>query len=146
MRFVRLAILALAVLSLPATAATQQRDIVVRGDAARVEIERILDADNLDTSQLSPRDVVETMSGIPRGEAPEDFWEAYQTHLRAWERLATAVETVQQQQSESTFVEGADELVVAQQGIDLTFDEVERVARRYGARLPTPRGNILPTV
>jgi hypothetical protein len=142
-RFVWLALLALAPLPV---AAAQENDVVVRGDAARMEIERILQADNLDTSQLGPREVTDIMASIPRGGAPEDFWQAYQTHVRAWERLTAAVETVQRQQGASTFVDGAEELADAEDAIGSTFDEVEQIARRYGARLPVPRANILPTI
>ena len=39
-----------------------------------------------------------------------------------------------------------EELAKAEQAIDATFDEVERIARRYGARLPTPPLGDPPTV
>jgi hypothetical protein len=146
MRFVQFASLTLLALAPPSFAAAQEREVVIRGDAARMEIERILQADNLDTSQLGPREVTDIMASIERGQAPEDFWEAYQVHVRAWERLTAAVETVQRQQGVSTFVDGAEELADAEQAIGTTFEEVERIARRYGARLPIPRANILPTI
>ena len=44
---------ALALLPLPAAAAGSEPGIVVTGQQARAEIERILDADNLDTGSLS---------------------------------------------------------------------------------------------
>lgn len=139
MTILRALTLALAALLAPAHAAAQDQNVVARGDATRLEIERILEADNLDTSQLSPREVVEIVSGIERGRAPQDFWDAYQLHIQAWGRFADMVEQIQRQQSGSTFIEGIDQLAAAEAAIGTTFDEVERIARRYGARLPTPR-------
>lgn len=130
---------ALALIALAAPAAAQQApsgDIVVQGTAARQEIERILREDSVTSSQPTPREVAETMAAIARGRAPEDFWTAYQTHVQAWQRYAQAVEqSPQQQQGESTF-SGEGEAGEAQQSIQTTFAEVERIARRYGARLP----------
>jgi hypothetical protein len=131
MRWVRLAALALLTLHMP-TAAAQGPDIVVRGDVARTEIERILAADNVDTSQLSAGEVAEAMSGIERGRAPDDFWRAYQAHVAAWKRLAEASESLEQ--------------ALAEQAIEASFDEVERIARRYRARLPVPPWKVLPTI
>ena len=37
-------------------------------------------------------------------------------------------------------------MIQAGQAIDSTFDEVERIARLYGARLPIPRWSIPETV
>ncbi|TMJ19465.1 MAG: hypothetical protein E6G92_06720 [Alphaproteobacteria bacterium] len=134
----RLLILVSAAFLLPAQACAQEPDIVVQGDAARAEIERVLNADNLDTTRLSARDVVDIITGIPRGRAPEDFWNAYQLHVRAWSRLADAVERAQSAQGESTLGEGMEEVEAAEGAIETTFDEVERIATRYGARLPPP--------
>ena len=120
----------------PAPAPQVEQEVVVRGETARREIERILREDSLTSSQPTPREVADTMAVISRGSAPQDFWNAYQTHVLAWQRYADAVEqSPQQQQSESTFgMEG--EAGEAQQAIETTFVEVERIARRYGARLP----------
>jgi hypothetical protein len=137
MTIMRILLPALAALLMPASAMAQEQDIVVRGQTARAEIERILDADNRDSALGSPRDVAEAMSGIERGRAPEDFWNAYQLHVRAWASLAEAVDGVQRSQAESTFVEGL-ELAAAETAIETTFDEVERIARQYHARLPAP--------
>jgi hypothetical protein len=144
MRLVRLVLLALLAFAAPAAVAAQNADIVVRGDVSRSEIERILAADNVDTSQLSEREVADAIEGVRRGRAPEDFWRAYRAHVLAWQRLASAVETVRAQENESRFDE--KEVVEAEQAIGATFDEVERIARSYGARLPTPPWEILPTV
>ena len=97
-----------------------------------IEIERILEADNLDTSQLSPRDVVEIVSGIERGRAPQDFWDAYQLHVQAWTRLADMVDLIQRQQAGSTFIEGIDEL-------DRGGSRDRRHLRRGGADRPELR-------
>ena len=142
MRFVRLALLALLPLSVPATLAAQEPDIVVKGGIERVEIERILAADNVDTSRLSEREVADSIGRVKRGRAPQDFWLAYRAHVVAWERLADAVERAPP--GESRF--RAEDLVKAEQAIEATFDQVERIARSYGARLPTPPWAIPPTV
>jgi hypothetical protein len=120
----------------------QEQEIVVSAAAARAEIERILQEDNLGARRLSPRETAETMAGIARGRAPQDFWAAYQLHVQAWQAYAAAVETGQQQQGESTFGFNGD-ATAAEQAITTTFNEVERIARRYGARLPAPPVNPL---
>jgi hypothetical protein len=138
MRIGGLAALALMAVTAPAMAQAQSDDVVVHGAAARQEIERILREDSLTSTQPTPRQVADTMAIIARGTAPQDFWTAYQTHVQAWQRYADLVEQAsqqQQQQGESTFgPEG--EAGEAQQAIESTFVEVERIARRYGARLP----------
>ena len=133
-----LALVALVGLVAPAAAPAQAPDIVVRADAARAEIERILDADNLDTGRLSPREVADTIAAIARGNAPEDFWNAYRLHVQAWQALASAVERAQGGNGESAFAEERDALAQAEAAIGTTFDEVERIARSYHARLPHP--------
>jgi len=143
MRIVALAILSTLALSAPVAAAAQDPEsgeIVVNGEVARAEIERILREDNLDADRLSPREIVEIMSGIARGRAPQDFWTAYQAHLEAWQRYAAAIDQAAQQQGDPSF--GLDSSAgEAEQAISTTFNEVERIALRYGARLPAPRVN-----
>ena len=107
-----------------------ETEIVIRADIRRFEIERILVADNLDTSRLAPREVADRTAAIPRGRAPEDFWLAYQVHVDAWQRLAEAIENVRQSDN--------DEVRVAERSINASFDDVERIARRYGAEMPRP--------
>jgi hypothetical protein len=143
MRFVCFALVALLALPLPAPVAAQQSDIVVRGGVQRAEIERILAADNVDTSKLGEREVADLIGRVERGRAPQDFWLAYRAHVRAWERLADVVEKAGGKGGTRS---DAEELVKAEQAIDATFDEVERLARSYGARLPTPPWAIPPTV
>ena len=138
MTTMRMILLALAALLAPASALAQDQEVVVRADTPRAEIERILNADNLDTARLTPREVSGIMSGIERGRAPEDFWTAYQLHVQAWANLADVVDRVQQQQAESALAAGLDELAAAETAIGTTFDEVERIARLYHARLPAP--------
>ncbi|HEU0100601.1 MAG TPA: hypothetical protein VFQ67_17715 [Allosphingosinicella sp.] len=142
MRFPRLALLALLALSGAPGAAAPEPDIVVRGGIERAEIERILAADNVDTSRLSESEVADIVARVERGRAPLDFWLAYRAHVRAWERLADATERASQ--GESLFK--AEEVVKAEQAIESTFDEVERIARAYGARLPVPAWSVPPTV
>lgn len=130
-----------ALTSLPApAAAAQDQEIVVRGEIARMEIERILQEDNLDTERLGAGAVVDIMSAIRRGQAPEDFWEAYQTHVRAWRWYAEAEMRIRAQEG-AAFIDGLDDYEAAADAIDSTFDEVERIARLYGARLPAPIGS-----
>jgi len=140
MTIVRLLIPAFAALLAPAAAMAQEQgqEVVVRAETARAEIERILNADNLDTARLSPREVVEIMSGIERGRAPADFWRAYQLHVQAWASLVDAADSVQGQQDGPTATFGLDGLEAAETAIGTTFDEVERIARQYHARLPAP--------
>ncbi len=142
MRIVRLLALALAASGTLAPAAAQNGDIVVHGDASRQEIERILNADNLDIDRMQPSEVVETMAAIARGRAPQDFWTAYQAHIQAWQRYAEAVERAPAQQAESDLIENP-EAEAAEQAVQTTFAEVERIARRYGARLPAPPVDLL---
>jgi len=144
MRWVRLALLALLAFATPAAVSAQEAEIVVRGDVGRSEIERILAADNLDTSRLSAREVADAVADVERGRAPEDFWAAYRAHVLAWERLAGAIEQAGERQTEARFED--EEIIRAEQAIEATFDEVERIARAYGARLPTPLWSIPPTV
>jgi hypothetical protein len=109
---------------------------------ARSEIERILDADNVDTSALEPREVAEAIAGIRRGRAPDDFWLAYRAHVDAWGRLADALDAAHT----SRGLKDIEAIGAAEEAIETTFDEVERIARRYGARLPTPPWQVLSTV
>jgi hypothetical protein len=144
MKLVRLALLGLMAIAAPAAVSAQEADIVVRGDVGRSEIERILAADNVDTSRLSEREVADIVGHVERGRAPQDFWVAYRAHVVAWQRLADAADRAGRDRAESLFE--AEELVKAEQAIDATFDEVERIARSYGARLPIPLWSIPPTV
>ena len=129
-----------------AVAAAQAPGSAAPDATLRAEIERILEADNLDTSRLNPTEVAQTIASIPRGRAPEDFWRAYQDHVRAWQLFAQLVEQAVRQQGESTFVEGEQELLAAERAIETTFAEVERIARRYGARMPVQPGEAIPTI
>lgn len=99
-------------------------EIVVVASAKR-EIERILIADNLDAKLLTARQIVAAMQAIPQGQAPADFWEAYRIHLRAWQQFAAL---------NGNDLGRANRAVA----IDVSFDEVERIALAYGARLPPP--------
>ena len=141
MRSGRLAVLALLTLSPPTGVAAQEPDIVVRGGVYRGEIERILEADNVDTARLSERRVADIMVGIERGRAPEDFWVAYRVHVAAWLRLADAIARAGREPNVNT----AEDVDKAEQAIVTTFDKVERIARRYGARLPVPPWKVVPT-
>jgi hypothetical protein len=143
MRLARLTLLTILAWQIPALAAAAQApEIVVRGDAARIEIERIVGADNLDTSRLSPRGVAEAIERIPRRRAPLDFWTAYRAHVQAWQHLADVADTARGSRQRAQL----DAVAAAEETIDATFDEVERIARRYGARLPVPAWQRLPTV
>ncbi len=125
-RFATMAAAAFLVLALPTSA--QEAELVVRGEVARVEIERVLAADNLDTVGLTAREVAGRMARIERGRAPHDFWLVYRAHLLAWQRVAQAEAANGSRPVSRQYL----------QAIDSTFDEVERIARRYGAHLPAP--------
>lgn len=114
----------------PGGAAAQQPEIVVAASLHRLEIERILAADHLDLSRMRPREVAEAMARIPKGRAPDDFWDRYQGHLRAWQWYAAL--------AANPGVNGHD-VLDAEAMVNATFDEVERIALRYGARLPEAR-------
>ena len=139
MRFAWLSLLWPIALGAPAIATAQEPDIVVRGGVERAEIERILAADNVDTSRLGEREVAHAIARIERGRAPLDFWLAYRAHVSAWKRLADAVEKAGRDRSGAAVAN-------AEQAVDATFDEVERIARAHGARLPTPPWKRLPAV
>ena len=143
--FIGFALLALA--GVPAAAQPTEQG-VVRGDAVtRSEIARILAADNVDVGQLSPRQVAASIRAIPRGRAPEDFWTTYQTHVRAWEAMATATERLERLANAKPRLQAdaIQDVSEAQAAIESTFDEVERVARSYGVDMPVPPGTPLPT-
>ncbi len=116
--------------ALAAPAAAQEPEILVEAPLQRLEIERILEADNLDLASMSPREVAEAMAPIPKGRAPDEFWARYQGHLRAWQWYAALASTAG--------VNGHD-VLEAEALVNATFDDVERIAARYGARLPEPR-------
>ncbi|HEX8639646.1 MAG TPA: hypothetical protein VF704_00675 [Allosphingosinicella sp.] len=146
MRLLCIPLLILTAAAAPGASAPGNSSTASERDTARSEIERILEADNLDSDRLGPSEVVEIIAGIDRGGAPQDFWQAYQAHVQAWRRLADIFDRISRQQGESTFVEGEEELVAAEEAVNTTFEEVERIARQYGARLPPPRGEVVPTI
>jgi hypothetical protein len=108
-------------------AAAQEREIVVEAPRYRDEIERILVADNLDIAMMDAPEVVERMRRIPKGDAPDDFWTAYQAHVAAWQRFVDRSRDVGSTESDLWF---------ARRSVNSTFDRVERIARNYGASLP----------
>jgi hypothetical protein len=127
-----LAVLVLLPVSLPSSfgpAAAQEGAIVVEAPGYRAEIERILEADNLDIAMIDAPDVVEWMRRIPKGNAPDDFWTAYQAHVAAWQRFVDRSRDVRSTESD---------LLTARRSVNSTFDRVERIARNYGAGLPRP--------
>ena len=121
----------------PVVAAAQEN----RGtEEERSEIARILEADNLDAGSLTPREVASQIAAIPRGRAPEDFWSAYQEHVRAW-RLAAEAQAKLEDLADGK--RGGSEQVMAEadealSAIETTFSEVERIAASYGVPMPTP--------
>lgn len=139
MRFTHLIAASLICAAMPTAYGLAQESPSPARTDTRAEIERILNADSASGAQADPRQVAEFMTTIPQGGAPEDFWEAYQSHVRAWEQYAALAEASGQQQLESAFSENLEELAAAETAIEMTFAEVERIARRYGARLPAPQ-------
>ncbi len=132
-----------ALIGTPPGGAAQSDEIVVTANLATAEIERILQLDNLDTGWLSPRDVTDTMDAIARGRAPRDFWIAYRAHVEAWRRLADATKQARSMLGEPRSMgDGGPGIAQAELAIDLTFDEVERIATSYGAKMPIPRSTL----
>ena len=116
-------------------------EILVRGNAARPAIMRILEADNLDIDQLPAVDVANRMQDIERRAAPADFWAAYQNHVRAWTDYANARARARRSDplNLDEAVDGAA-IATARRRINATFDVVEAIAKRYDAwppRTPT---------
>lgn len=122
-----------------AATAGSENLIVVRADVAQREIERILDLDNVEVELLHPREVAAAMASIERGRAPRDFWAAYQDHVRAWRRYAEASSAPLELGNPMPDDDEAGRRAEAKVAIETSFDEVERIARRYGARIPIPR-------
>ena len=107
----------------------QEQQIVVEAPSARSEIERILEADNLNNADMDPAAVVAAMRRIDRRYAPDDFWAGYRQHVEAWERFAAIA---------SDPGSTTAELAAARGAVNASFDVVERIARRYNAQLPRP--------
>jgi hypothetical protein len=134
--------LLLALLVAPAAAdpiAAHDEAEAIRNDQQR-EIARILEADNLDPSALSAREVAAAIARIPRGQAPDDFWAAYQAHVRAWRISAAAGEKLASI-ADSKYAEresAMTQVMEAEIAISATFAEVARIAESYGVAMPVP--------
>jgi hypothetical protein len=121
---------------LPA-AQPDEPEVTVRANAARPAIERILQADNLDVDNLPPHEVAETMAAIPRGQAPLNFWVAYQAHVQAWQDYADAKNRSRgASATDIDRVPNGAAITKARRRINHSFDLVKAIARRYGARMP----------
>ncbi len=125
-----LGLLLLTLVAQAAPVTAEEPEIVVEAPLHRLEIERILEADNLDVDRMSPRKVAEAMASIPKGRAPDEFWARYQGHVRAWQWYAALKDDAR--------VHGHD-VLEAEALVNATFDDVERIAESYGARLPKRR-------
>jgi hypothetical protein len=120
--------------------AVTEPEIVVRRSAAQPAIERILKADNLDIDRLSAREVSDRMKEIQQGASPDAFWQAYQAHVAAWTDYADALDAVSKLRPGEPRPAGSEWAVGrAKARINRTFETVELIARRYGARVPLPR-------
>ena len=145
MRAVRL--IAPILLALPAVpgqadpiAAHGEQEELRRQEFERQAIARILAADNVDPGRLTARQVATAIRAIPRGEAPEDFWNAYQAHVRAWERAARSEERMQGLASAkpAEMEPIVVDYIEAQMEIAATFERVGQIADRYGVPMPVP--------
>ena len=130
----------------PATAADPIEAASQSNEVARVEIERILNADNVDVRRRSSRAIVAHMRAIPRGQAPADFWNAYQRHITAWERFAIAEEAYRtpSRGNPAMHERAIVQLGGADRAVNATFHEVNRIAARYGASIPAPAAPPFP--
>jgi hypothetical protein len=125
----------LAALSPSGGASAQELEIVVEGPTLQGEIERILAADNIDPANMTAREVADALARIPRGRAPDDFWDSYQRHVEAWRRFADAETdpTVDYRAFRAT-----------ERAINATYAEAERIALDYGARPPRKQNRWRP--
>ncbi len=141
---IRLVVIAAAFTASPSLAQVPEAPppppIVVHGPSPRAEIQRILNADNVDTTNLEARVVADGMALIERGRAPDDFWTAYQTHVDAWRKLADAEDLARSAAEGRTAQMGEVAALVAEAEaqVEATFSAVERIALDYGARMPIP--------
>ena len=119
-------------------AASDEREAAAR--VAREEIERILAADNVDSNVMTTRQIAETIRAIPRGQAPDDFWAAYQAHVRAWEAtVPAAVKAAMLDGKDRAAAQVAiDDHLETLAAIEATFAEVLRIAERYGVTPAEP--------
>ena len=124
-----------------AYAAPAPAEIAGHADVARAEIERILNADNLDRQAMNPQAIADALAAIPRGRAPEDFWQAYQEHVEAWMRLAELTESGPIDEEGIPF----DALQNAGFAISLTYGQVQLIALSYGAKMPMPMQEVRRT-
>jgi len=120
----------------PDASPSDPAEIVVRKSAAKPAIERILHADNIDVERLPPAEVADRMEEIPQGAAPRDFWLAYQAHVRAWRGYANL--TARSRSADPLALNAPDgrTIAAARKLINTTFNDVERIAARYGVRPP----------
>jgi hypothetical protein len=125
----------LAALSPSGEAAAQGSEIIVEAPTLQQEIERILAADNIDPTNLTAREVADALERIPRGYAPDDFWDSYRRHVRAWRRYANAETSPGLTYAEYLRIEEA---------INDTYEDAERIALRYGAHPPEQRNRWRP--
>ena len=119
----------------PCGAAAQGPEIIVEAPTLQQEIERVLAADSIDPANLTAREVADALERIPRGYAPDDFWDSYRRHVRAWRRYADAQASPLVTEFEYRRVERA---------INDTYADAERIALRYGARPPEQRNRWRP--
>ncbi|HYG28920.1 MAG TPA: hypothetical protein VD887_01775 [Allosphingosinicella sp.] len=140
-----LALLAVPAAADPIAALDEQEN---RRETGRQEIARILAADNVDASRLSAREVATAIRAIPRGAAPDDFWNAYQAHVRAWERAAAAEERAQGLigGKPAEMERAVAAFVAAQAEISATFEQVRQIAGRYGVEMPIPPAEAANTI
>lgn len=129
-------------------AAHGEQEEMQRMEHERQEIARILGADNVDVTRLSASEVATAIRSTRRGEAPEDFWTAYQAHVRAWERSAVAQERLQRLATGKPVPldEIFSEILAAEAAIDETFEAVRRIAEAHGVPMPTPPAMAAATI
>ncbi len=103
--------------SAPAAAAS-----AASADEQRAEIERILREDLQAGSSDGNAEVLAGMEAIQRGQAPDDFWDAYQAHVGQGRRVLRLENSVIREAAEA-----AEELYWD------SYRDLVKIARRYGA-------------
>ena len=97
-------------------------EVVVATPLQRADVERIIFED-MGVADVSWEDgCLPLMQQIPRGSAPQDFWDAWQDHVKIAERIAGQVAGAPE-----------DEVYAAQDAYRASYLKLIAIAKRHGA-------------